>query len=92
MNDRLPKKMLLARTEEGQRERSRPKKSWADVVGDNFIQIREGWWYQSRQDRAILLCKAGATWVGWKTPCFVLCCVGPAWKRCRRTQEASSEV
>ena len=31
-NERLPKGMLYARTEEGQRNRGRPRKSWAELT------------------------------------------------------------
>ena len=36
-NERLPKRMLIARTEEGQRNRARPRKS-AELARDDLVQ------------------------------------------------------
>ena len=51
-NERLPKRMLFARTEEGQRNRGRPRKSWAELPRGDLVQIREYRWYKSCQDKA----------------------------------------
>ena len=51
-NERLPKRMLFARTEEGHRKRATPRKSWAELARDDLVQIREYRWYKSCQDRA----------------------------------------
>ena len=51
-NERLPKRMLFARTKEGQRNRGRPKKSWAELARDDLVQIREYRRYKSYQNRA----------------------------------------
>ena len=51
-NERLPKRILFARTEDGQRNRGRPRKSWAELARDDLVQILEYRWYKSCQDRA----------------------------------------
>ena len=53
-NERLPKRMLSARTEEGHRNRGRPRQSWAELARDDLVQIREYQWYKSWKDRAKL--------------------------------------
>ena len=51
-NERLPKRMLFARTEEGQRNTGRHRMSWTELARDDLVQIREYRWYKSCQDKA----------------------------------------
>ena len=39
---KLPKRMLLARTEEGQRNKGRPRKSWAELARDDLVHGNTG--------------------------------------------------